>query len=148
MEVFVFGWCMNKSTVSCTKRSTHPQILYYVLERWTRTKSQTLHGKTDWSGSKIHHTTELWTELDGQPIEFGWNIFPEFTTLELVREVQKFMSKMGEPEQFQRRIIFMSMFNDIIWWKKDIETDCIANSTLVSLFAKRFPGNTLVIPRT
>ena len=24
-------------------------------------------------------------------------------------------SKMGEPEQFQGRIIFMSMFNDIIW---------------------------------
>ena len=78
--------------------------------------------------------------IDGQPMEFGWNIFPGFTTLELVREVQKFMSKMGEPEQFQGRIIFMSMFNDIIWGKKDIETDCIANSSLVSLFAKRFPA--------
>ena len=53
--------------------------------------------------------------IDGEPIEFEWNIFPGFTTLELVREVQKFMSKMGEPEQFQGRIIFMSMFNDIIW---------------------------------
>ena len=50
------------------------------------------------------------------------------------------MSKMGEPEQFQGRIIFMSMFNDIIWRYKDNETECIANSTLVSLFAKRFPA--------
>ena len=52
---------------------------------------------------------------DGEPMEFGWNIFPGFTALQLVQEVQKFMSKMGEPEQFQGRIIFMSMFNDIIY---------------------------------
>ena len=53
--------------------------------------------------------------IDGEPMEFEWNIFPGFSTLELVREVQKFMSNVGEPEQFQGRIIFMSMFNDIIW---------------------------------
>ena len=48
-------------------------------------------------------------------MEFEWNIFPGFSTLELVREVQKFMSKMGDPEQFQGRIVFMSIFNDITW---------------------------------
>ena len=53
--------------------------------------------------------------IDGKPMEFEWNIFPGFTTLQFVDEVQKFMSKMGEPEQFQGRIIFRSMFNDIIW---------------------------------
>ena len=52
--------------------------------------------------------------IDGEPMEFEWNIFPGFITLQLVQEVQKFMNKMGEPEQFQGRIIFMSMFNDII----------------------------------
>ena len=46
------------------------------------------------------------------------------------------MNKMGEPEQFQGRIIFMSMFNDII----DNERECIAKTTRVSLFAKRFPA--------
>ena len=66
--------------------------------------------------------------------------FPESTTLELVREVQKFMSKMSEPEQFQGRIVFMSVINDITWGYKDSETECIANSTHVSLFAKRFPA--------
>ena len=60
--------------------------------------------------------------------------------MELVREVQKFMSNMGEPDQFRGRIIFMSMFNDIIWGNKDNETECTANSTLMSLFAKRFPA--------
>ena len=58
--------------------------------------------------------------IDGESIEFEWNIFPGFSTLELVQEVQKFMNKMGDPEQSQG-LIFMSMFNDIIWWIKDNE---------------------------
>ena len=65
----------------------------------------------DWfKDSSLYRTLDT---IDGERMEFEWNIFPGFTTLELVREVQKFMSNMGEPEQFQRRIIFMSMFNDI-----------------------------------
>ena len=48
------------------------------------------------------------------------------------------MEKMGEPEQFKGRIIFMSMFNDTIWGSEDSEKECIAKSTLVSLFATRF----------
>ena len=58
-----FSLVMKKSSISCTQRSTYSQILYYVLERWTRTDSQTLHGKTDSSGSKVLVNTELWTEL-------------------------------------------------------------------------------------
>ena len=73
-------------------------------------------------------------------MELEWNIFPGSTTLQLVDEVQKFMNKMSEPEQFQRRVIFMSMFNNITWRIKDNEQECIANATLVSSFAKVFPA--------
>ena len=76
--------------------------------------------------------------IDGEPMEFEWHIFPGFTSLELVREVQKFMSKMGERGRFQGRIIFMSMFNDIIWRTKDNEQECIANATLVFICKKDF----------
>ena len=86
--------------------------------------------------------------IDGEPMEFEWNIFPGFTTLQLVQEVQKLTNKMSEPEQFQGRIIFMSMYNDIILGIKDNEKECIANSTFVSLFAKKISSRTLVIPRT
>ena len=96
-------------------------------------QNQILLGKKSWDGSKIHHNTELWTQ-------FRVEYFPGFTTLELVREVQKFMSKMGEPEQIQGRIIFMSMYNDIMWRTTENEQECIANSTRVSLIAKRFPA--------
>ena len=54
--------------------------------------------------------------IDGEPMEFEWNIFTRFTTLQLCNKVQEFLSKMSEtPEEFTGRIIFMSMFNDIIW---------------------------------
>ena len=88
----------------------------------------------------IHHNTELWT-IDGEPMEFELNIFPGFTTLQLINKVQEFMTKMGDPEQFQGRIIFMSMFNDILWRSEDNEQEFDANATLVSIFAQRFlPG--------
>ena len=78
---------------------------------------------------------------DGKPMEFEWNVFPGFTTLQLVQEVQELMNKMGEPEQFQGRIIFMSMFNDIIWRSKDNEQESELSAKLVSTCAKRLsPG--------
>ena len=63
--------------------------------------------------------------IDGEPMEFEWNILPGFTTLQLVREVQEFLSKMNkQQEEFTGRIIFMSMFNDISWGSKDNEQEC------------------------
>ena len=81
-------------------------------------------------------------------MEFEWTIFPGFTTLQLVDEFQEFMTKMGHPSQFKGPIIFMSMFNDIIWGSEDNERECIANATLVTSFAKKISTRTLVILRT
>ena len=54
--------------------------------------------------------------IDGEPMEFEWDIFPGFTTMQLCNKVQEFLSKTSEkPEEFTGRIIFMSMFNDISW---------------------------------
>ena len=53
--------------------------------------------------------------IDGEPMEFEWNIFPGFTKVPLWNKVQEFMFKMSDPSEFKGRIIFMSMFNDIIW---------------------------------
>ena len=53
---------------------------------------------------------------DGEPIDFEWNVFPGFTTLQLSQEVQELLLRLSEtPENFTGRIIFMSMFNDISW---------------------------------
>ena len=81
-------------------------------------------------------------KIDGEPMKFEWNIFPGFTTLQLVREVQELLSRLSvQPENFTGRIIFMSMFNDISWASKDNEKECESSAQLVSLNAKSIsPG--------
>ena len=72
-------------------------------------------------------------------MEFEWNIFPGFNTLQLSEEVQSLLWRLGEtPENFTGRIIFMSMFNDISYGSRDNEKECESNARLVSQYAKRF----------
>ena len=79
--------------------------------------------------------------IDGEPMEFKWNIFPGFTTLQLCNKVPEFLSKMSDPSKFKGRIIFMSMFNDISWGSKENERECESNANLVCICARRFsPG--------
>ena len=76
--------------------------------------------------------------IDGEPMEFEWNIFPGFNTLQLSEEVKSLLYRLGEtPENFTGRI-FLSMFNDITCGTKDNEEECLANDRLVSLYARRF----------
>ena len=71
--------------------------------------------------------------IDGEPMEFEWNIFPGFTTLELCTKVQELLSRLSvTPEKFTGRITFMSMFNDISWDLKTIKKNAsqVLNSFL------------------
>ena len=48
---------------------------------------------------------------------------------------------MSDPARiFKGRIIFMSMFNDILWRSEDNDRECDANADLVSIYTKRFPA--------
>ena len=76
---------------------------------------------------------------DGEPMEFEWNIFPGFTTLQLCHKVQELLLRLSvTPEKFTGRIISMSMFNDISWGSMDDKKECEANAQIVSLYAKKF----------
>ena len=77
--------------------------------------------------------------IDGEPMEFEWNIFEGFNTLQLSQGVKALLLRLNEtPENFTGRTTFMSMFNDISWGSKDNEKECESNAQLVSLHAKRF----------
>ena len=77
--------------------------------------------------------------ISGEPTEFEWNIFPGFDTLQLYGKVKDLLSRLGKtPEIFTRRILFMSMFNDISCGTKDNEEECVANAKVVSILAKKF----------
>ena len=73
--------------------------------------------------------TEIMDGIDGEPTEFEWNIFPGFTTLQLCGKVNDLLSDLGQtPKTFTRRILFMSMFNDISCDRKDNKEECLANA--------------------
>ena len=88
---------------------------------------------------KIFSKLQKLCRIDGEPMEFEWNIFPGFNTLQLSEEVKRLLLRLDEtPENFIGRILFMSMFKDISCGSKDNERECLANAKLVSLYAKRF----------
>ena len=77
--------------------------------------------------------------IDGEPMEFEWNIFPGFNSLQLSEEVKRLLFRLQEtPEKFTGQILLMSMFNDISCGTKDNATECLANAKLVSLYARSF----------
>ena len=149
MEVFILGWWWRGHQSLETQRFTDFQILYYALERWTRTHNQIMHGEDRLTWFKSSSEYGALDKIDGEPMEFEWNIFPGFTTLQRVREVQELLSRLSvQPENSTGRIIFVSMFNDISWGSKDNEKGMrIKRSARFSLCEKIFT-RTIVIPRT
>ena len=58
--------------------------------------------------------TKNYFGIDGESIEFEWNTFPGLTSLEIFQMIQKDLQDQNmEPEHFEGRIIFRSMFTDI-----------------------------------
>ena len=65
------------------------------------------------------------TRFDGQPMQFEWKIFPGFNTVGILNKIQQVMGELQcEPGNFTDRIIFMSMFNDIVWDTKGNDESC------------------------
>ena len=114
------------------------QILCCVLERFINILNPTKLGKIiEWIITDKSYRD--YDGINGEPTEFEWNIFPAFTTLQLCGKVTDLLSRLGEaPETFTRRILFMSMFNDISCDGKGNEEECVANSKVVSILAKKF----------
>ena len=70
--------------------------------------------------------------IDGEPFEFEWSIFPGFTTLQILQKIQdKLDARQTSPEEFEDRIVFMSMFNAVDWTKEENSKDCFSNSEKV-----------------
>ena len=66
-------------------------------------------------------------------------ISPGITTLRLLEKIQSLMRDLQcEPEHFNDRIIFMSMYNDIAWQEKGNTERCEYNSQTVTEYGK-FP---------
>ena len=79
----IYLWLvMKKSSVSCTQRPTYFQIMYYALERWTRNPQSNIVWEDRLTWFKSSPEYRALDKIEGQPMEFEWNIFPGFTTLQ------------------------------------------------------------------
>ena len=63
--------------------------------------------------------------FDGEPIGIRVEYLPRIHNIAARPRSPKVHEQNGEPEQFQGRIIFMSMFNDITWWKKTMKRNVL-----------------------
>ena len=71
--------------------------------------------------------------------EFEWKIFPGLTTLGLLEKIQNLMKDpQCESEQVNDRIIFMSMYNDIVWREEGKTEECVTNSITIAKYARSF----------
>ena len=74
--------------------------------------------------------------IDGEPMELEWKIFQASLICRFSPRSRKWWLKIQcELEQFLGRIIFMSMYNDIVCWEKGNEDLCIANAEDARTFA-------------
>ena len=120
---------MQKPMYSPTQHFVWEGSLKNPVKAWQR--------KIDWFQNSLQYR-EL-DRIDGETVELEWKNFPGFTSLQILAEIQTRMSEIKcEPEHFQGRIIFMSMYNDIVWGEKGNRETCIANSFMVSEYARKF----------
>ena len=96
-------------------------------------------GRTRLQEVKAEKSYRDYDGINGEPTEFEWNIFPGFTTLQLCDKLNDLLSNLGQtPTTFTRRILFMSMFNDISCDSQDNKDECFRNAESVKVFARRF----------
>ena len=75
----------------------------------------------------------IFDRIDGEPMEFEWNISQDLLHCSSATKFKIYCWDWGEtPQNFTRRIIFMSMFNDITWGSKDNKKECESDAQLVS----------------
>ena len=91
------------------------------------------------AGARAERSYRDCDAINGESIEFEWNIFPGFTTLHCSSVIKYFLSYLGQtPETFTGRILFMSMFNDIFCDRYDNKDENFRNAESVKVFARRF----------
>ena len=134
------------------QKISHPQVV-----KWTKAK---VHVHSDsvlrlgelsalpdaaerWKGQLVDFQTTVSNQefygIDGEPIEWEWNILPGFTLLAMLRKVQdELLNSNIKPENFGDRIILMSMFNDIDWNKKTMKESVFQNPKKSEIMRRDF----------
>ena len=90
-------------------------------------------------GLKMYPFDQEAVGIDGEAIELEWNIFPGFSSLAILQEIQQdLVRKNIKPDEFKDWFIFMSMFIDIDWSKRKNDENCFLNAVKVKEYAMKF----------
>ena len=84
--------------------------------------------------------------IDGEPMEFEWNIFPGFNTLQLCEEVKRLLFRLDEtPENFLRKnSIYVDVQRHFLWQERQLKRMCGKCQTRISV-RKKIWKRTMVI---
>ena len=86
-----------------------------------------------------HVIYKIWIGSTGNKWNLSGKNFPGFTTLGILGEIQKIMTELQcEPEQFKGRIIFVSMYNDIVWRERGHTEKSVTISIAVKNYSRKF----------
>ena len=91
------------------------------------------------AGARAERSYRDFEDVKGESTEFEWNIFPRVHIVAALWQNQQSTEFFRTiTRNFHRRILFMSMFNDISCDRKGNKDECLANARVVSVLAKRF----------
>ena len=116
--------CVYADSVLCVEQKKDSPG---VIERW----------KGEMERLRLYSSYQDAVRIDGEAIEFEWKIFPGFSSLSILQEIQQDLGRRNiQPGELKDRIIFMPMFSDIEW--KTNDENCISNAEKVKNYAMRF----------
>ena len=91
-----------------------------------KAKKQQQDGKVKWKNSRCIFSHKELLGIDGEAIEFEWNIFLGCSSLQILQQIQNNSHKRNiKPDEVTDQIIFMSMSSDIDWTKEGNDGICI-----------------------
>ena len=104
------------------------------------------HKLTSFKSSSQYRTLD---RIDGDPMEFEWNIFPGYNTLQLSDQVKSLLLKLGDTsENFTGRLLYSCRCSTTSLLDQETMKKCMSNANLFSLYAKNLEkdnGHKLVL---
>ena len=138
METIIFGqWWRSHQSIACKGFCISDSVLCLGKVNQNPTSISVWKRQLEWFKDSPQYRTL--NTIDGEPMEFEWNIFPGFSTLQLVSKVQEFMTKMDDPSQIQRtNYLHVDVQCPSYVDLKTMSGNANVDATLVSKFPKDF----------
>ena len=120
MEIPVIAWWRKRWSIFDARQV---YVLFgFCVVPWEDSRkhlNRTMHGSKRLGWIKSSSKYRNFHRIDGEPMEFEWNIFPGFNTLQLSEEVKRLLFRLEEtPDNFTGRTIYVDVQRHFLWIKR------------------------------